>query len=463
MSDCILYDIPADLEARNLLFLELGQKVRDGGLVALPTETVYGLGANALDTRAVLSIFTTKGRPLTDPVICHVADAESGLQYIDLPDQLKAVYNRLTEKFWPGPLSLVGKARACIPSVVTANTGSVAVRCPNNEIALSLIRAAGVPIAAPSANKFGCISPTTWRHVAKAFSEDKLSILKGPPCLVGIESTVAKLTLVMGENSNLIPEIIVLRVGAVTIPMMQACLNGLVKAEHIRLSEKISSLRAVSNKEAEESLKAVADAHKAVHDQASLVLQQLDGQSENNDVVIEETGEEAPGMLLTHYAPSVPTYLIQFVDQSQVQCSASTPIPTKEALLVDVFETDHSTLTPQFQSHFFKSISPSTHSLQSEDVSEEDKYYLSSFPLPNDSTLSLIPSQTLDAARLLFATMHAADDVAKETGCKAIYLVAPQWNGGDGLDRAILDRLYRASSGRLFKVPAGQTGEQLWE
>jgi L-threonylcarbamoyladenylate synthase len=161
--------------------------IRRGGLVAFPTETVYGLGANALDGRAVARIFAAKGRPAHDPLIVHVAGPS------DLPrltDRVPEVARRLAALFWPGPLTLVlGRAEA-VPAVVAAGRETVAVRCPDHPVALALIRASGTPIAAPSANRFGRLSPTTARHVLEELGGRFDLLLDGGPTPVGVESTV---------------------------------------------------------------------------------------------------------------------------------------------------------------------------------------------------------------------------------------------------------------------------------
>src|SRR5687768_9216084 len=133
-----------------------GRLLREGGLVAFGTETVYGLGANALDVNAVARVFEAKGRPRFDPLIVHVSDAERAKEVVDsFPP--KAVH--LAEAFWPGPLTLVLPKRAIVPDLVTAGRGTVAVRVPAPEMTRRLLAEAGVPVAAPSANPFGRISP----------------------------------------------------------------------------------------------------------------------------------------------------------------------------------------------------------------------------------------------------------------------------------------------------------------
>ena len=161
--------------------------IRQGGLVGFPTETVYGLGANALHADAVARIFELKGRPRFDPLIVHVASPD---QLPPLVKEIPKMARKLIAKFWPGPLSLVLPKQECVPDVVTAGLPSVAVRCPAHPIARRLIEAAGVPIAAPSANRFCAVSPTTAQHVIDQFGERLSLVLDGGPCEVGVESTV---------------------------------------------------------------------------------------------------------------------------------------------------------------------------------------------------------------------------------------------------------------------------------
>jgi L-threonylcarbamoyladenylate synthase len=160
--------------------------LRSGGLVAFPTETVYGLGANALDRAAVQKIFAMKGRPETSPLIVHVASAEMAREIVaEWPPLAK----ELARQWWPGPLTLVLPKKSLVPDNVTAGLPTVGVRMPNHPIALALIEEAGVPVAAPSANRFTGLSPTTAEHVRATFG-DAVPVLEGGPCTVGIESTV---------------------------------------------------------------------------------------------------------------------------------------------------------------------------------------------------------------------------------------------------------------------------------
>ena len=167
--------------------------LRAGGLVAFPTETVYGLGANALDADAVGRIFIAKGRPADDPLIVHVLDA-AGASDRSLAAAWPPIAARLTDAFWPGPLTVVVPRGPAIPPIVTAGLPMVALRAPAHPVARALLAAAGVPIAAPSANPFGRTSPTTAAHVIAGLGDRVDLILDGGPCTIGVESTVVDCT-----------------------------------------------------------------------------------------------------------------------------------------------------------------------------------------------------------------------------------------------------------------------------
>lgn len=175
---------------------EAARRLRAGEVVAFPTETVYGLGANALDANAVKKVYELKGRPATSPLIVHVADVEMAKTVVsDWPRGAE----QLAQSWWPGPLTMVLPKKPAIPDIVTAGLPTVGVRVPAHPIALALIREAGIPLAAPSANKFTGLSPTAAEHVRAAFG-DEVPVIDGGPCQVGIESTVVavegtKLTL----------------------------------------------------------------------------------------------------------------------------------------------------------------------------------------------------------------------------------------------------------------------------
>lgn len=164
--------------------------LREGGLVAFPTETVYGLGANALHAEAVAKVFAAKGRPSFDPVIVHVADPKEAEA---LWQEVPVLARQLMRRFWPGPLTLVLPKREIVPDIVTAGLPTVAVRMPAHPVALALIREAGVPIAAPSANRFGRLSPTHHEAVLEQLGDAIDAVIAGGSTPVGIESTVVSL------------------------------------------------------------------------------------------------------------------------------------------------------------------------------------------------------------------------------------------------------------------------------
>lgn len=246
-------------------FEKCSKFLHQGGLVAFPTETVYGLGANALNSDAVHSIFKAKQRPLTDPVIVHVLNFEQALPLIEITQKQEKVYQFLTEEFWPGPLTIVTKANLkIIPECVTAKTGFLGIRSPKHKVARELIEKSNLPIAAPSANRFGHVSPTNAQHVYDDLNDCGLPILiidSEEKCEIGIESTVAKL-----EEHEEIIYVTILRRGGISLDQLE---NSVKK-----LKEKV------------------------------IVSTQIKKVSMNTVI-----GQEAPGQLITHYAPDIPAYL----------------------------------------------------------------------------------------------------------------------------------------------------------
>lgn len=190
------------------------QIIRSGGLVAFPTETVYGLGANALDARAAARIFEAKQRPSFDPLIVHVAD-RGMLQKV--VQEVPALAERLIERFWPGPLTLVLPKSERVPGLVTSGLPTVAVRMPAHPVAQELIRRAGLPLAAPSANPFGYLSPTRAEHVERMLGGRVDLILDGGRTEIGVESTI----VLLAEKPT------VLRYGAVAVEELERVLGRL--------------------------------------------------------------------------------------------------------------------------------------------------------------------------------------------------------------------------------------------
>lgn len=197
--------------------LNIGQAaaaICNGGLVAFPTETVYGLGANAYNPRAVAAIFEAKGRPSFNPLISHIAEPEQ-LKNLAIPDS-RALF--LAEKFWPGPLTFVlpRKGRSTALDLVCAGLPTITVRCPSHPVARKLISLADVPVAAPSANRSQSLSPTTALAVFESLEDRVDIILDGGPCQVGVESTILDLTT---------PKAVLLRAGGVTKEELEAALG----------------------------------------------------------------------------------------------------------------------------------------------------------------------------------------------------------------------------------------------
>ena len=223
------------------------QAIQDGQLVGMPTETVYGLAADATNDRAVARIFEAKGRPHFDPLIVHVADAEQAWTVARPTDRAR----RLAQAFWPGPLTLILPRTELVPDLVTSGLETVGVRCPAHPMARELIARSARPLAAPSANLFGRVSPTTAEHVREQLGDRVAVILDGGPCEVGVESTVLRVE----------PEPLILRPGGVSREALEECLG-----ETVRVADR--SARAGS------------------------------------------LPREAPGLLSSHYAPTVPVTLL---------------------------------------------------------------------------------------------------------------------------------------------------------
>jgi L-threonylcarbamoyladenylate synthase len=239
---------------------EAAETLKRGDVVAMPTETVYGLAANALDATAVARIYEAKGRPSNNPLIVHVASVEQAQELVeDWPPEAEL----LAEAFWPGPLTLVLKKRATVvPAITTAGGDTVALRCPSHPVALELIRKCGFPLAAPSANISNALSPTMATHVASSLGGRIPLILDGGPCTAGIESTVLNL-------SGAAPTI--LRPGVLTAHFLSEVLERRV------LDVKHAKLQGASEPETDQALR-------------------------------------SPGQLPTHYSPATPMFLAMPAD-----------------------------------------------------------------------------------------------------------------------------------------------------
>lgn len=250
---------------------EAGRILRNGGLVAFPTETVYGLGANALNAEAVASIFAAKGRPSDNPLIVHISDTAS---VNDLADDVTIQAQRVMEAFWPGPLTVVLPKKPVIPDEVTGGLNTVALRMPDHPVALALIGSAGVPVAAPSANTSGKPSPTTADHVLADLKGRIDMVVDGGACRVGLESTVLDLS---SDNP------VILRPGGITREALEGVLGHIAPFFHT-------------------------------------------GEGEKNIV------PRAPGMKYTHYAPEAPVILVTGDDYERIFHKASDLVAQNRSL-----------------------------------------------------------------------------------------------------------------------------------
>jgi L-threonylcarbamoyladenylate synthase len=194
--------------------------LRQGKLVAIPTETVYGLAGNALDLKSVSSIFETKNRPSFDPLILHVASLEQVSPFVsEFPEKLK----QLAEAFWPGPLTVLLPRKASVPDLVTSGLGRVAVRVPKHPLTLALLAQLDFPLAAPSANPFGYISPTQAAHVAAQLGSQVPYILDGGACAVGLESTIVGME---GE------QVVIYRLGGLELSEIESLVGQVTVQAH---------------------------------------------------------------------------------------------------------------------------------------------------------------------------------------------------------------------------------------
>lgn len=345
--------------------------LRDGELVAFPTETVYGLGAHAFDADAVARIFEVKGRPRTDPLIVHVPTAEAAEALVRLDAEALALMRRLAARFWPGPLTLVAPACADLPSAVTANSGFVGVRCPAHSRAMELLRTAAVPVAAPSANRFGHVSPTKAEHVMDDLGAHAIFVLRPQPdattaegasaadaagggggtatnaavacCDVGIESTVAKIDASARELCILrrggVPETVLARWMAEDASGFQLRVRGPTQppaatATSAPTAPTAPTVAAPTSTPAAAAAKADADADADAADAAAAAAATTaasGASSVGDDATPDGTVPMvSPGMLLTHYSPDLPSYLLA-PSSAAAPPSATAPLPSAAA------------------------------------------------------------------------------------------------------------------------------------
>ena len=268
----------------NTVIEKAAEIIASGGLVAFPTETVYGLGADAERADVAEKIYKAKGRPSDNPLIIHIAKAEDAEKYA----YTNELYYKLTDAFSPGPLTVILPKKNTVPDTVTGGLDTVAIRIPSNKIARALIERAGVAIAAPSANTSGKPSPTEAAHVIEDLSGKADMIIDGGSSEIGLESTVVK----VDESS-----ILLLRPGAVDVEMLRAV------CENVTVS--------------------------------SAILEKL------------KAGEkaESPGMMYKHYAPDIPVYLVEGEESNVVEFFRKKRSPIKQANVLFAYLRDYNSST----------------------------------------------------------------------------------------------------------------------
>ena len=271
-----------------------GAVIRAGGLVAFPTETVYGLGGNALDADASRRIYAAKGRPSDNPLIVHISDFS---QVFMLAEEVPETAKRLADAFWPGPLTMILKKAELVPETTTGGLDTVALRMPNHPAALGLIEQAGVPIAAPSANRSGRPSPTTAAHVFEDMDGKIPMILDGGEVEIGVESTIVDLT---GE----VP--MVLRPGYISREMLQEVLGVAVEMDPAIVVKPIVEPGPLTT---EGSIHPEASNDDPGSSASNVVSEGSGSNQQNGESTLLKP--KAPGMRYRHYAPKAPMILVK--------------------------------------------------------------------------------------------------------------------------------------------------------
>lgn len=406
--------------------------LQEGSLVSFPTETVYGLGANALNEEAVISIFTAKGRPLTDPLIVHVATIEHALQLIacggtngtkDIVDETererereeKALFMYLGERYWPGPLTIIVSASSLIPSAVTAHTGSVGIRIPSNHTAQSLLKACQLPLAAPSANRFGHVSPTRCVHVLSDLAmkgvhviddiHEKDGVEKGDigvteeVCQHGIESTVVKI-------DSRERKVLLFRQGAIS----RAQLERSLRAFHAQYDHGGKSSWAL------QVVQRTVDMHAS----------EAEKRDESRQKEVTTVGQEAPGQAITHYAPDIPCLVVlpSLSAETATDTLRLSPADLRECVVVVDF---HGILLQQLN------VSGSD-VLGYRDLSDEGDYRT--------------------AAKNLFNLLRWSESYKTQGGRYVLIpaLHSDKQSGESELQAGVIDRVFRASSGKTVTI-----------
>lgn len=347
-----------------------------GELVAIPTETVYGLGADALSEAACAKVFALKRRPANDPLIVHISNISQLSAVSVLSAGMSPLVNTLAATFWPGPLTMVLPAAPCVPSIITAGSQTVGVRMPRHPVARAIIELAARPLAAPSANIFGSISPTRAEDVVVEFIDSDLLIVDGGRCDVGIESTVISV-----EKDCLT----ILRRGQITKEMLEMTLStGALR--HVRVEARALSVSAIQTK-----------------------------------------AVSSPGQFLRHYSPRVACYLVM-EGGPMLPGATKVTLPTHLNGFAVILDCNPD----------FVGLEPDAILARLARILPKD--------MGQTKLLRAYDEPTLEGvARGLFGALRRADELQP-----ACILILPPKPAG-GLADALLDRLFRAASGRWLE------------
>jgi len=396
--------------------------LRNGGLVAFPTETVYGLGADALDPEASSRIYAAKGRPSDNPLIVHIAEKRA---VYALAESVPETAQLLMEAFWPGPLTIILKKKEIVPNATTGGLSTVAIRMPSHPAAMEMIRESGVYVAAPSANRSGRPSPTEAWHVKEDLSGEIDIILDGGPVGIGIESTIVDLT---GE----LP--MILRPGFITKEMLEGILGTVLLDPSLTAETDVSATGTESktihdseNSKSNESVNGVGSKVSVDTDDAGTKRAEMVSGGSAGTVGLDLTQPEhpkAPGMRYTHYAPRGE---LSIVSDAEHPVLVTKPVVEKirnlaETALSDGFET--AVLTTGENASDYAAL-------------EENPHF------------HLILLGDTDDGQTVAAHLYGALRVCDEMGCERIY---SENFRRDALGSAIMNRLVKAAGHRVIRV-----------
>lgn len=437
---------------------------------------MYGLGANALNEEAVLNVFKYKGRPLTDPLIVHIDSRGAARRLVKLEKKkVEDVFVVLTDAFWPGPLTVVLEASEVVPSMITARTGWVGVRVPAHPLAIRLLSAARVPIAAPSANRFGHVSPTTAAHVFADLGMHPIAIMDGEgtgksgvlnstpattaSCEIGIESTVLK---ICQETDSSPVRIDVFRKGGVGISALARALTQkgytiitpAIDLETISVAENIVLINVIERHAKVEVPAPVCKSNLGPNEGAIPVAKddKAFANPGSTDLRLEamDVGEVAPGQLLTHYAPDVPAYLITSFNNESTMAGEVITAPGGLDALQDTVVLDFGGIAKRWLQQVELQVQKPQSFLAYLDLSPSGQ--------PKEASSNLFASlrwaEKVDKAKLILLLDPRLYRQSMDSSQKEIVIGTNTKHCEDSVDvmEAIRDRMFRAASGKEVSI-----------